>query len=212
MLETKSLGIKETGYIDKRYNRPHTASYSLFQCPVCNLEFELATKRGRLQNTCKACRGTQNATHGMSSHKVYSVWLQMHQRCTNPKNKKYSIYGGKGITVSDTWSTFEGFWADMGSTYEDGMTIDRMDSSRGYSKENCRWLTLTQNSSETTKLRPVIQLRQVLTPTKHYVEERSWESAKQAADSLGLVAAHITVVCQGTRKTHGGFNWKYATI
>ena len=62
------------------------------------------------------------------------------------------------------------------------------------------------------KRRPVIQLRQALIPNKHYVEERIWDSAKQAADSLGLVAAHITVVCQGTRKTHGGFSWKYADI
>lgn len=210
MFETKLLGIKETGYIDKRYNKVQTASYSLFQCPVCELEFELVSKRGRLQSTCKACRGTQNTTHGMSTHKVYSVWLQMHQRCSNPKNKKYPIYGGKGIKVSDAWTTFEGFWEEMGEAYEDGLTIDRKNSSLGYNKENCRWITSSQNSSETTKRRPVIQFRKVLVPAKSIVLERAWESALEAATALGLVAAHITATCQEKRQTHGGFVWKYA--
>ena len=212
MKELKYLGIKGTGEMDTRYNVERTASFSIFECPECNKQYEIKTSRGRKQVTCKDCRGTQLETHQMSSHKVYKVWASMRQRCINPKCKAYAKYGAKGITCDDAWKTFEGFWADMGSTYEDGLTIDRMDSSKGYSKDNCRWLTLSQNSSETTKRRPVVQLRQVLTPSKYYVEERVWESAKQAADSLGLVAAHITVVCQGARKTHGGFSWKYANI
>ena len=39
---------------------------------------------------------------------------------------------------------------------------------------------------------------------------QTWESALKAADTLGLVAAHITAVCMGKRTTHGGFGWKYA--
>lgn len=212
MKETQYLGVKGTGEIDKRYAVEHTSSYSIFECPKCGKHYELRTSRGRKQVTCKDCRGTQLETHQMSSHKIYKAWAGMRQRCINPKCKAYAKYGAKGILCDDSWKTFEGFWADMGATYEDGMTIDRKDSSKGYSKENCRWLTLSQNSSETTKRREVIQLRQVLTPSKQYVEERKWDSAKQAADSLGLVAAHITVVCQGKRKTHGGFSWKYASI
>lgn len=212
MKELQYLGIKGTGDIDTRYNIERTASFSLFECPKCLKHYEITTSRGRKQVTCKDCRGVQFETHRMSSHKVYLVWASMRQRCINPKCKSYKKYGARGITCDAAWSTFEGFWADMGDTYEDGLTIDRIDSSKGYTKNNCRWLTLSQNSSETTKRRPVIQLRQALIPNKHYVEERIWDSAKQAADSLGLVAAHITVVCQGARKTHGGFSWKYANI
>lgn len=209
MKEIKYLGIKGTGEMDHRYNVEHTASFSIFECPVCRKHYELKTQRGRKQKTCMACRGTQKVTHGMSATNVYSAWQGMIQRCTKPTCRSYAKYGAKGITVAKAWTTFEGFWADMGETYQSGMTIDRIDSAKGYCKENCRWLSLSDNSSQTTKRRPVVQLRKTIVPVQGFVEVQVWESAKQAADTLGLIAAHITVVCQGKRKTHGGFGWKY---
>ena len=209
MEELAYLGVQGTGYIDPRYNKEHTASYSMFRCPVCLREYRLKTRLGKAQETCKECRGTQNVTHGHSGKRYYDTWVQMLQRCNNPKNKKYPIYGGKGITVDPKWETFEGFWEDMGSTYEDGLTIDRIDSSKGYYKENCRWLTLSENSSQTTKRRPVDQYRQVYTPNEDWEFVKTWESALQAAEELKLVASHITTVCKGKRKAHGGFKWAY---
>lgn len=209
MKEIEYLGVCKTGEIDKRYGTESTASMSVFECPVCFKHYRLKTRLGNSRKTCKDCRGTQVATHRMSTHKAYMIWAGMKQRCYNPSTPAYQAYGAKGITVASDWHTFDGFWKDMGESYELGLTIDRIDSSKGYSKENCRWLTHSDNSSLTTKRRPVVQLRRVLVPTKGFVEERRWESAKQAADALGLVAAHITAVCQGQRKTHGGFGWNY---
>jgi hypothetical protein len=60
-------------------------------------------------------------------------------RCTTPTNKSYRDYGGRGITVSDSWlASFENFLADMGSR-PDGMSLDRVDNEKGYCKENCEW-------------------------------------------------------------------------
>ena len=134
----------------------------------------------------------------------------MLQRCKNPNNPKFHIYGGKGITVDEKWKTFEGFWEDMSEGFEEGLTIDRKDGNLGYNKDNCRWITHALNSSETSRKRAVIQTRKVLVPEAHFVEIQTWESALKAADTLGLVAAHITAVCMGKRTTHGGFGWKYA--
>ena len=205
----KDLGIKPTTYFDKRYNKFSTKRFGLFACTECSRELELPITRGLKQKTCIDCRGTQNTTHGHSRKKYYYVWQMMVQRCINPKNKKFHIYGGKGITVDPNWESFEGFWKDMEDTYEDGLTIDRKDSSKGYNKDNCRWITHSRNSSETTKRRPVIQLRRILKPEKSFIQVKEWESAKKAADELGLVAAHITATCKGNRQTHGGFGWKY---
>lgn len=210
MKELRYLGIKGTGYIDKRYGKEQTGSYSIFQCPVCLKEYELLTKKGKEQTTCKSCRGSQNIKHGMVGKPVYYVWQAMLQRCKNPKHPKFHIYGGKGITVDEKWKTFEGFWEDMEVGFEEGLSIDRKDSSLGYNKDNCRWITLSQNSSETTKRKPVVQLRKVLVPEKHFVEVQAWESSQKAAETLGLVPSHITAVCMGKRNTHGGFGWKYA--
>jgi len=185
------------------------ASWYLFECQICFNQIELRGKRALKQKSCKACRGEQNKTHNMSNTRVYKIWQGMKSRCSNPKNKKYHIYGGKGITVCTKWQTFTGFWEDMKNDYSDKLTIDRIDATQGYTQKNCRWITHSKNSSETSRRRAITRFRVVFTPTKHYEEVDVWESAKNAADKLGLIAAHITVVCQGKRKTHGGFHWEY---
>jgi hypothetical protein len=79
---------------------------------------------------------------------TYSVWNNMHQRCDNPKNRSYRYYGGRGITVCDRWSGEDGydnFLKDMGQRPK-GLEIDRIDVNKGYCKENCRWVTRTENN------------------------------------------------------------------
>lgn len=184
-------------------------SVGIFICPECKDKITIRLDKGHQQTTCIKCRGTQNVSHGMSGEAIYYCWQAMVARCNNPKNPKYHIYGGKGIKVCDNWLTFEGFWKDMKEGYCKGMTIDRIDSNKGYNKENCQWLSHSNNSSKTSKVRPVSQYSIVRKPIYELLHRKDWPSALAAAEELGLVAAHITVVCQGKRKTHGGYAWKY---
>ena len=81
-------------------------------------------------------------THGMSGTKVYWVWSQMRDRCSNSNSQDYRYYGGRGISVCPRWSKFENFIADMGVP-PPGLTLDRINNDGNYEPDNCRWATRT---------------------------------------------------------------------
>ena len=83
---------------------------------------------------------------------AYSSWSSMIQRCTNPRDKAYPSYGGRGIKVPDTWLEFTGFYADMGDRPE-GSSLERKKNNAPYSKENCIWATRQQQQSNTRACR-----------------------------------------------------------
>lgn len=89
----------------------------------------------------------ENATtHGKSKTRLYHVWASMHGRCENPNNNSYRYYGQRGISVCEEWNDFASFmeWA-LENGYDEGAkrgqcTLDRIDSDKDYSPDNCRWV------------------------------------------------------------------------
>lgn len=80
--------------------------------------------------------------------RIYKIWLGMRQRCNNPNDKDYGLYGGRGISVCEEWdNSSEAFieWAKANG-YSDGLSIDRVDTNGNYCPENCRWATSTQQA------------------------------------------------------------------
>ena len=90
--------------------------------------------------------------HGHASKKTgtYTCWYSMIQRCTNKNYKQFSDYGGRGIGLCDEWRSFACFLADMGERPA-GLTLDRIDNSGGYNKQNCRWATRAQQQRNTRR-------------------------------------------------------------
>lgn len=82
---------------------------------------------------------------------TYNSWMGMVQRCTNPNNRKFPIYGGRGITVDPRWlgrGGFANFLADMGPRPSPRHSIDRFPDNDGpYTKDNCRWATAVQQAN-----------------------------------------------------------------
>lgn len=82
----------------------------------------------------------QNTTHGESRTRLYVIWSNMINRTTNPNNKDYKNYGGRGISVCEEWQDFLKFkeWA-VSNGYRDNLTLDRKDNDKSYYPGNCRW-------------------------------------------------------------------------
>lgn len=79
-------------------------------------------------------------------------WAQMVARCSNPDFIDYRKYGAKGITFQQDWVDFEKFIEDMGIRPSEYHSLDRVDFTKSYTKDNCRWLLKTdQNRNKSNK-------------------------------------------------------------
>lgn len=84
----------------------------------------------------------------MNEDELYATYQSMHSRCENKRHINYSNYGGRGITVCKEWSSKDGFlnfkkWATRNGWMK-GLTLDRKNNDKGYSPDNCRWVTRLQ--------------------------------------------------------------------
>lgn len=107
-------------------------------CLAANLRKGNSTSCG-----CKTREGKHLHARGGVGTPTYQTWLHMRQRCLNTGDDAFENYGGRGVTICPEWSDFSVFLCDMGPRPE-GKTIDRIDNSAGYSKDNCRWASSKQ--------------------------------------------------------------------
>jgi hypothetical protein len=134
--------------------------FSLWDC-ICGCGTKVRTTAGELLNGgSKSCgclrsdrsreRAFQRAKHGHCKNRVetrtYRSWRAMIVRCTNPKQKNWEAYGGRGIAVCERWRGdrgFQNFLSDMGMRPE-GQTLERVNVDGNYQPSNCRWATYSE--------------------------------------------------------------------
>lgn len=128
------------------------------KCNICGWETDMRKERILVPSKCKHIlkdgHYITNSKH--RNGRLAKIYNNMIDRCYDYKNKDYRFYGAKGIRVYEDWkNNFLAFekWA-ISNGYNDDLTIDRINASKDYCPENCRWVTKNYNSKykTTTKL------------------------------------------------------------
>lgn len=93
----------------------------------------------------------KHVKHKASRSPLYVRYTQLKQRCNNPNHKSYSYYGGRGIKLCAEWEADYSKFAEWANAngYTEGLQLDRIDNSKGYSPENCKWVTKKTNMRNT---------------------------------------------------------------
>lgn len=131
----------------------------------------LKSKKSNLSCGCSFVHG--RSTHGESKTPLYAAWAGMKNRC-----RPNGPYASRGIGFSDNWRTFDTFKSDMGKSFKEGLSLDRVDNLKGYSKDNCRWVTPSEQRSHSSK-------------TIRFTYRGNSITLKEASDMTGLKVATI---------------------
>ena len=170
----------------------YRSTVAFFRCSFCDGVSEKPTCKAKQRYSCGCMQvelvNAANRTHGMTRTPTYKSWRSMLERCENKNHRHFSNYGGRGIEVCEKWKSFDGFLSDMG-VRPDGMTLDRIDSNLGYSKENCRWATKTQQSRNKRSSR--------------------FLTIGQQSKTVSEWAEHENAVCENTIHTRLAAGWSH---
>lgn len=138
-----------TVYNEKQTHKKRMVLAECLNCAGSVKSYIVASLKSGATKSCgclqKEIASKRLHQHGKSNTSTYSVWKGMNHRCFDSNHPAYKHYGGRGITVCERWAnSFENFLADMGERPTNS-EIDRTDNQQGYSPDNCKWVSVSEN-------------------------------------------------------------------
>lgn len=132
------------------------ASRWIFQCDCGNYFSDIPSRvLSGHRKSCGCIKGKTSLTHGCNGNPFYPTWWSMMQRCYNESNHNFHRYGKRGITVCREWHNPQNFidWATNTVGCKSSLTLDRIDNDKGYSPDNCRWVSMREQSNNRSSTR-----------------------------------------------------------
>lgn len=148
----KDLGMMITENGSKR-------RFYIMECETCKSEYTVRSDFKK--SNCNKCSWKER---GLKSRKwktkedraLKQTWRNMIDRCYLETDKRYRLYGAKGVTVCKEWKediySFISWAKDNG--YEKGLHLDKdilSDGLKIYSPETCKWVTHKENTNCTSR-------------------------------------------------------------
>lgn len=92
------------------------------------------------------CLTHGDCKRGSVTH-LYKTWRKIKARCKSQSPRTKPYYFDRGIKVCDEWMDYIVFkeWA-LANGYNEELTIDRIDNDKGYSPDNCRFVTFQEQA------------------------------------------------------------------
>lgn len=188
MSNRKDISGKQFGYLTALKISRIDGSKTYWEC-ICKCGNKSVVRIGVLSyggtKSCGCLNREKRTKHGLYSTPEYRSWWNMIRRCENPEDDKYPIYGGRGIKVCDEWKDISNFYRDMGEKPSSIHQIDRINNNDGYHKENCRWVTPSENCRNKSDSKIWV------------VNNSQYQTAYDAAKDCGVAVTTIFRWCKG---------------
>ena len=205
----KVYGIQKLLGFEKKSNK----TIAVVECVYCHKIKEILPHL-LFNKRYISCMCQVKKVNGLSSSKIYSIYHNMKYRCYNKNHPEFYNYGGKGIKIDNEWLGENGFnnfynWS-IKNGYKEGLSIDRIDSDAGYSPDNCRWITLSENVSCSNKKQHRFANKGKyygVSPNNMYFE---FDNASEFARKYNLNGNNVRQVANGQKKTHKG--WRFGFV
>lgn len=99
--------------------------------------------------------------------RILKIWHGIKKRCNDTTTKDYLYYASQGINICTEWKeSFDNFYLwSIGNGYEKHLSIDRINCSKGYYPDNCRWADArvqSRNRKNTLNESDVIEIKDLL--------------------------------------------------
>ena len=166
-------------------------SWAIFWCDGCEQEVERLLSCGKIQKSCGCI--PKNKKHGEKGIRLYSIWVNMKQRCSNLKHKSFKNYGGRGIAICPEWAESYIKFRDwsLNNGYADNLTIDRINPDGNYESSNCQWILGKENSRKqrTNKIKGLEMANEI-----RALYNSGYYTQKDLAEKYNISRQHISSI------------------